>query len=156
MTTLNKGKRMLACICFAVLIGTLAACTEAGETQSQTSGSTESETTAVSDSDAAMTEGESGGEEKEGMDGVEAENGTVPYADNDTVILGTLEAYDPANSAEINAGQAIEGNEEEELQQERIAGGAVGDVVSENLEPLHGIVDPSEGDYTPVYGVNGQ
>ena len=53
----------------------------------------------------------------------------------------------------MTAGAAIEGSEEEQLQQERIAGGAAGGVVSENLEPLEGITDYSEGEYVPVYGI---
>ena len=54
------------------------------------------------------------------------------------------------------SGRAIEGSEEEELQQERIAGGAVGAVKSQNLDPLEGIVNGSEGDYVAAYGINGQ
>lgn len=156
MTRLNKGKRILACICMTALIGVLAACTEVGGAQSSAADSTGSEAAAPSESGQATAAGESVDGENETTDGAALENGTVPYIDNDTVMLGTLEAYDPANSVEVNAGEAIEGNEEEELQQERIAGGAVGEVVSENLEPLHGLVDPPEGDDTPVYGVDGQ
>lgn len=156
MTRLSKGKRILACICVTALLGALAACTKVGSAASSAADPTGSEAAAESGSDQAIAEGESGSDESGVIDSAALENGTVPYIDNDTVTLGTLEAYDPANSVEVNAGEAIEGNEEEELQQERIAGGAVGEVVSKNLEPLHGIVDPSEGDYTPVYGVDGQ
>lgn len=73
---------------------------------------------------------------------------------NDTAVAGEYVPYDPAKEAEITAGKAIEGSEEEELQQERIAGGAVGGVVSQNLEPLEGVVDGSEGEYRPITGLD--
>ena len=72
---------------------------------------------------------------------------------NDSVVVGEYIAYDPSVEAEETGGEAIEGSEEEELQQERIAGGATGAVVSKNLEPLTGITDPSEGDYQPSLGM---
>lgn len=77
-------------------------------------------------------------------------------ASNDTAAKGEYTPYDPAVEAEHVSGRAIEGSEEEELQQERIAGGAVGAVTSQNLEPLEGIVNGSEGDYVAAYGINGQ
>ena len=53
--------------------------------------------------------------------------------------------------------QAREGKaEEEELQQERIAGGAVGAVTSQNLDEIEGIVDYGDGDYVPNYGMVGE
>ncbi|RNL48460.1 hypothetical protein [Paraeggerthella hongkongensis] len=75
---------------------------------------------------------------------------------NDTTVAGEYVPYDPAVEAEHTSGKAIEGSEEEELQQERIAGGAVGGVVSQNLEPLEGIVDGPAGEYAPVYGIDGE
>ena len=78
---------------------------------------------------------------------------TDGLASNDMVVKGEYTPYDPAAEAEVTAGAAIEGSEEEQLQQERIAGGAAGGVVSENLEPLEGITDYSEGEYVPVYGI---
>lgn len=69
---------------------------------------------------------------------------------------GEYVKYDPAVEAEHTGGKAIEGSEEEELQQERIAGGSVGEVTSKNLEPLGGITDFSPGDYVPVYGIDEQ
>ena len=78
---------------------------------------------------------------------------TDGLASNDMVVKGEYPPYDPAAEAEVTAGAAIEGSEEEQLQQERIAGGAAGGVVSENLEPLEGITDYSEGEYVPVYGI---
>lgn len=54
---------------------------------------------------------------------------------------GGYDAYDPDADAAAMSGTAIEGSEEEQLQQDRIAGGAVGKVVSKNLEKLSGIVD---------------
>lgn len=78
---------------------------------------------------------------------------TVPYVDNDTAVRGEYTPYEPKEDAEAFSGTAIEGNEEEELQQERIAGGAVGEARSV-LEPLHGVSDYSEGDYVPVYGID--
>ena len=79
--------------------------------------------------------------------------GTVPYVDNDTAVRGEYTPFEPKEDAETFSGVAIEGNEEEELQQERIAGGAVGEATSQ-LEPLHGITDYSEGEYVPVYGID--
>ena len=64
--------------------------------------------------------------------------------------------YDPAAVAGASGGVAIEGSEEEKLQQERIAGGAVGAVVSQNLEPLEGVVDGLPGDYVETYGMEFQ
>ena len=77
---------------------------------------------------------------------------TVPYVDNDTAVRGEYTPFEPKEDAETFSGTAIEGNEEEELQQERIAGGAVGEARSV-LEPLHGVTDYSEGEYVPVYGI---
>lgn len=84
--------------------------------------------------------------------GASAEDGDFSTSD-DTAVMGEYAPYDPAAEAEHVNGKAIEGSEEEELQQERIAGGAVGAVTSSNLEPLEGIVDCSEGEYEPVYGM---
>lgn len=78
---------------------------------------------------------------------------TDGLASNDMVVRGEYTPYDPAAEAAVTAGAAIEGSEEEQLQQERIAGGAAGGVVSENLEPLEGVTDYSEGEYVPVYGI---
>lgn len=78
---------------------------------------------------------------------------TVPYVDNDTAVRGEYTPFEPREDAETFSGTAIEGNEEEELQQERIAGGAVGEARSV-LEPLHGVTDYSEGEYVPVYGID--
>ncbi len=79
--------------------------------------------------------------------------GTVPYIDNDTAVRGEYTPYEPKEDADTFSGVAIEGNEEEELQQERIAGGAVGEATSV-LEELHGVTDYSEGDYVPMYGID--
>ena len=49
---------------------------------------------------------------------------TDGLASNDMVVKGEYTPYDPAAEAEVTAGAAIEGSEEEQLQQERIAGGA--------------------------------
>lgn len=70
------------------------------------------------------------------------------------VYKGDYKKYDPTADVSASGGTAIEGSEEEQLQQERIAGGAVGAVVSQNLEPLVGITDPVEdGAYAPSYGM---
>ncbi|MEC4175503.1 hypothetical protein VJ918_00885 [Adlercreutzia sp. R21] len=74
-------------------------------------------------------------------------------ASNDMVVRGEYTPYDPSVDAAAASGKAIEGSEEEQLQQERIAGGAVGAVQSTNLEPLEGITDYSAGEYVPVYGI---
>lgn len=73
---------------------------------------------------------------------------------NDTAVIGEYTPYDQAAEAAVTGGVGIEGSEEEQLQQERIAGGAVGAVVSKNLEPLVGITDYSEGEFVPVYGIS--
>ena len=75
---------------------------------------------------------------------------------NDTAVKGELTAYDPAIEAAHTGGVEIEGSEEEKLQQERIAGGAVGGVVSENLEPLDGIVNEDKTDFEANYGIEFQ
>lgn len=75
---------------------------------------------------------------------------------NDTAAIGEYTPYDPEAEAAATGGTAIEGSEEEQLQQERIAGGAVGGVQSKNLEPLTGVTDYSEGEYVPVYGIEGE
>lgn len=72
---------------------------------------------------------------------------------NDTIELGTLAIFEPSDNIDANSGVAIAGSDEEQLQQERIAGGAVGEVVSKNLEPLKGITDYLEGEYVLMYGV---
>ena len=79
--------------------------------------------------------------------------GTVPYISNDTAVRGEYTPYTPAEETTFSGGTAIVGNDEEELQQERIAGGAVGEAHS-TLEELHGITDYSEGEYVPVYGID--
>lgn len=93
--------------------------------------------------------------------GCQPQNGAS--VDNDAVFAtdayayeGEYVAYDPEASAGASGGVAIEGSEEEELQQERIAGGAVGAVVSQNLEPLVGMTDYSEGEYSGDVGMYGQ
>lgn len=72
---------------------------------------------------------------------------------NDMVVRGEYAPYDPSVEADFSGGKQIEGSEEEQLQQERSAGGAVGEVKSKNLEPLEGIIDYSEGEYVPTYGI---
>lgn len=75
---------------------------------------------------------------------------------NDMAVKGEYTPYDPSVEAAATSGAAIEGSEEEQLQQERIAGGAAGAVQSKNLEPLTGVTDYSEGEYVPVYGIEGE
>lgn len=75
---------------------------------------------------------------------------------NDTAEKGELTVYDPEAEAAASGGVAIEGSDEEKLQQERIAGGAVGGVVSQNLEPLEGVVDGRSGEYVMTYGMDFQ
>lgn len=87
--------------------------------------------------------------------GEKADEAAAP-ASNDSAEKGEYTPYDPEVEAEHTGGKAIEGSEEEELQQERIAGGAVGEVQSQNLEPLEGITDGTDRDYVPAYGINGQ
>lgn len=87
--------------------------------------------------------------------GKESEGASQPVS-NDSAEKGEYTPYDPEVEAEHTGGKAIEGSEEEELQQERIAGGAVGAVNSQNLEPLEGITDYTERDYVPAYGMSAQ
>ena len=77
-------------------------------------------------------------------------------ADNDAAVAGEYVPYDPTAEGEAASGAAIEGSEEEQLQQERIAGGAVGARTSQHLDPLEGVVEYSEGEYTPLYGMAGE
>lgn len=90
------------------------------------------------------------------QDRSDSENGTAQGAllnPNQIAIESTdYAAFDPNAQAENTSGTAIEGSDEEELQQERIAGGAVGKVTSTNIEPLNGIVDGSPYEYVPMYG----
>ena len=92
-----------------------------------------------------------------GTAGCAPQDADLPVTDginsNDMVVRGEYTPFDPSVESGDSSGKAIEGSEEEELQQERIAGGAVGAVQSQNLEPLEGITDYSEGDYVPVYGI---
>ena len=67
---------------------------------------------------------------------------------------GEYKPFDPAVEAENTSGKAI--GDRRKLQQERIAGGSVGAVTSQNLEPLEGIVDASDGDYVPNFGMVGE
>lgn len=83
----------------------------------------------------------------EGIQGIE-------IVENDTITKGSYDSYDPNAEAENSGGKSIEGSEEEKLQQERIAGGAVGEVTSKNLEHVPGIVDGSEGEYIANYGIS--
>ena len=78
------------------------------------------------------------------------------YATSANAYAGSYDKYNPETTAEVTGGTAIEGSEEENLQQERIAGGAVGAVVSKNLEPLSGITDSSEGEFSGDLGLYGQ
>ena len=93
----------------------------------------------------------SGGVLRAGAEGAPALGNTL--GGNDTAVKGELAAYDPAVEAAHTGGVEIEGSEEEKLQQERIAGGAVGGVTSQNLEPVEGIVNGRPGDYEAVYGI---
>lgn len=89
------------------------------------------------------------------QEGAAGNEGNV-YATDAYAYEGEYAAYDPEATADVTGGVAIEGSEEEELQQERIAGGAVGAVVSKNLEPLVGMTDYSEGEYSGDMGMYGQ
>lgn len=95
-------------------------------------------------------------EDGEGAGETGQEAGVPISVNNDTVELGTLAVFEPSDNMGGASGVAIAGSDEEQLQQERIAGGAVGEVVSENLEPLCGITDYSEGEYVAVYGVTAE
>lgn len=122
--------------------------TAGGETAAE---SVEESMSAAEEPNESGEAGETAGETMADEKTVAGEMGTVPYVDNDTVVLGTYDAYEPKEEAIGHGGEVME---EDELQQERIAGGAVGEVVSQNLEPLNGIVDYSEGDYVPMYGAS--
>jgi hypothetical protein len=87
---------------------------------------------------------------------VRAMNAVQGSYDNDTAVLGSYDTYDPSASSDGASGKAIEGSDEEKLQQERIAGGAVGEVTSTNLEELSGIVDATYDSYRPSTGIYDQ
>lgn len=148
----RKIRPLAAVILGSLLLAAAVGCTQptdggrttGGEEVSENAG--EETSSAEENGEIAETTGEAAGKNE-----AAGEMGSVPYADNDTVVLGTYDAYEPKEEAVGHGGEAME---EDELQQERIAGGAVGEVVSQNLEPLTGIVDYSEGDYVPVYGAS--
>ncbi len=119
--------------------------------ESSTTGNADVTTAAVADA----APGTTGGDQKaeNGQEKGQEETAVNISVNNDTVGLGTLAVFEPADGIEANSGVAIAGSDEEQLQQERIAGGAVGEVVSKDLEPLHGITDYTEGEYVTVYGV---
>lgn len=86
----------------------------------------------------------------------EADASGTEFATEAAAYEGEYDVYDPDSDAALTGGVAIEGSDEEELQQERIAGGAVNAVVSKNLEPLEGMTDYSEGEYSSDWGIYGQ
>lgn len=77
-------------------------------------------------------------------------------ANNDSAMKGTLKAFNPEELEDIKSGDAMGGSEEQQLQQERIAGGAVGGISSENITPLEGITDIPDGITTIVYGFHAE
>lgn len=89
---------------------------------------------------------------------VESADSGSAFATDAHAYEGEYAEYDPEANAEVTGGSAIEGSEEEQLQQERIAGGAVGAVVSKNLEPLpsDSITEGDSGAYTGDLGMYGQ
>lgn len=60
------------------------------------------------------------------------------FLSNDSVLVGEYDTYSGDHAAS-DAGSAIEGSEEDAHQQDLIAGGNAGVVVSQNLSPLSGI-----------------
>lgn len=144
-----KGRKTGCVLAAAILAMLLAACGPDGagaDSGAEAGAAASAGTTAPSD----------GGDESEDVQGTAAETEISVSVNNDTVELGTLAVFEPSDNLDVNSGVAIAGSGEEQLQQERIAGGAVGAVVSENLEPLHGITDYSEGEYVAVYGVEAE
>ena len=144
-----KGSALVA----AGVVLTMTACGP----ESSTTGNADVTTAAVAEADttADAAPGTTGGDQKaeNGQEKGQEETAVNISVNNDTVGLGTLAVFEPADGIEANSGVAIAGSDEEQLQQERIAGGAVGEVVSKDLEPLHGITDYTEGEYVTVYGV---
>ncbi len=154
----DRLRRILAAGAIVMAAAVFAACGSEGRGAKEGAGQAEkvngpadSETdeTSVTKEDKNGTDGEHAGE-------TGAEGGVPISVNNDTVELGTLAVFEPSDNLEANSGRAIAGSDEEQLQQERIAGGAVGEVVSENLEPLTGITDYSEGEFVTVYGVTAE
>jgi len=137
----KKSKKAFLILTFLAAVMLMMSCTSQGETANGTSvEEVFDETTDASDT----------ADQEEAL-----KQDSVPISvNNDTVELGTLAVFIPSENMEANSGIAIAGSDEEQLQQERIAGGAVGSVVSENLEPLKGITDYTEGEYVLVYGVD--
>ncbi len=153
----TKGSTLIA----AGLMLTVTACGPGNSTGGSVLSGTEAAASATTASTSAESDSkadgawESVGETQKAQEG-QKETGVAISVLNDTVELGTLAVFEPSDNIEGNSGVAIAGSDEEQLQQERIAGGAVGEVVSKNLEPLHGITDYSEGEYVAVYGVTGE
>lgn len=138
----NKSKLGILALVFAVML-VLCACgaDNAAQTESAAAAPEAVEAVAIENPAVIAAEAEACG----------TGWGTVPYIDNDTTEHGEYTPFVPQEEASSFSGTAIEGNDEEELQQERIAGGAVGEAKSQ-VEELHGITDYSEGEYVPVYG----
>ncbi len=157
---MDMRKRKASALIAAGLMLTVTACGPGNTTVGNTPGGSVSDT-APSASAPGETGPKTGGssesaEETQKAEAGQKEEGVRISVLNDTVELGTLAVFEPSDDMEANSGVAIAGSDEEQLQQERIAGGAVGEVVSQNLEPLHGITDYSEGEYVAVYGVTGE
>ncbi|MCL1799092.1 MAG: cytochrome c3 family protein [Eggerthellaceae bacterium] len=72
----------------------------------------------------------------------------------DTAVKGDYDQFNPEVDAAETGGEEIKGSEEDELQQERIAGGSVGGVVSKNLEPLYGITETPGDEFRLAFGMN--
>lgn len=145
MSRRNSKKAVPVLAFLAAVVVLTAACTA----QSGTADTTSLAETSTETENSPETTEQAG----ESQEDTQQQAGIPISVNNDTVELGTLAVFTPSENIEANSGVAIAGSAEEQLQQERIAGGAVGGVVSENLEPLKGITDYSEGDYVPVYGV---
>lgn len=174
----TKRKGLIpAALCAAMLTLTITGCAQEGvatdtETQEEVVATEETATDETAEQDEAETAKDEAPEDEAAVDEetTTSEKATVDeeasddtasqeltYSNptsNDTAVKGDYKPYDPSVEAEVTGGSGIEGSEEEQLQQERIAGGAAGAVVSENLEPLVGITDYSEGEYVPVYGIS--
>lgn len=167
----TKRKGLIpAALCAAMLTLTVTGCAQEGvatdtETQEEVVATEEATADEAADQEEATdeetastdeaTEDEAAADEEATEDDATSNETTSSNpTSNDTAVKGDYTPYDPSVEAEVTGGSGIEGSEEEQLQQERIAGGAAGAVVSENLEPLVGITDYSEGEYVPVYGIS--
>ena len=153
----ERVRRIFMAVAMMIVVAAAASCVPKDGAKDGSGQVTEANAQAEHETGGTLETGENGdGTDSEDSQDTAQEAGAPISVNNDTVELGTLAVFEPSDNLEANSGRAITGSDEEQLQQERIAGGAVGEVVSGNLEPLNGITDYSEGEFVMVYGVTAE